>query len=108
MVSANELLRFPLDEVLVLAEGQYPIRARHIRYYEDRHFAPIERARAGRALSKVQKLGSHEPSAEAVKLSGLAATREVTDAAEKLPAATAVFREIAHAAKGKRRLPARV
>lgn len=38
LISANELLRFPLDEVLVLPEGQYPIRARHVRYYEDRHF----------------------------------------------------------------------
>ena len=108
LVSANELLRFPLDEVLVLAEGQYPIRARHIRYYEDRHFAPIERARSGRMLSKVQKLGSHGISAGAVKLSGLAVTGAVSDAEEKLPAATAVFRGIAQAAKGKRRLPARV
>lgn len=108
LVSANELLRFPLDEVLVLAEGQYPIRARHIRYYEDRHFAQIERARVGRTLSKVQTVGSHAPSAGAVKLSDLAPTEAVSEAEEKLPAATAVFREIAQAAKGKRRLPTRV
>ena len=108
LVSANELLRFPLDEVLVLAEGQYPIRARHIRYYEDRHFAPIERARSGRTLSKVQTFGSNGLSAGAVKLSGLAATGAVSDAEGKLPVATAVFREITQAAKGKRRLPVRV
>jgi type IV secretion system protein VirD4 len=46
LISANELLRFPLDEVLVLPEGQYPIRARHVRYYEDKHFRPIDQARA--------------------------------------------------------------
>src|SRR3989338_1155224 len=45
LISANEVLRFPLDEVLVLPEGQYPIRARHIRYYEDRHFGLIDQAR---------------------------------------------------------------
>ncbi|OHC56227.1 MAG: hypothetical protein A3D16_19015 [Rhodobacterales bacterium RIFCSPHIGHO2_02_FULL_62_130] len=45
LISANELLRFPLDEVLVLPEGQYPIRARHVRYYEDRHFGLIDQAR---------------------------------------------------------------
>lgn len=46
LISANELLRFPLDEVLVLPEGQYPIRAGHVRYYEDRWFRPIETAKA--------------------------------------------------------------
>jgi type IV secretion system protein VirD4 len=50
LISANEVLRFPLDEVLVLAEGQYPIRARHVRYYEDLHFGPIDRARKGVVL----------------------------------------------------------
>lgn len=50
LVSANELLRFPLDEVIILPEGQYPIRARHIRYYADRHFGPIESARQGLEL----------------------------------------------------------
>ena len=108
LVSANELLRFPLDEVLVLPEGQYPIRARHIRYFEDRHFAPIDRARSNRALSKVLTAGRQGASGGAVKLSNLTPTGEVPDAADRLPAATAVFREIAQAAKGKRRLPARV
>ena len=50
LVSPSELLRFPLDEVLILPEGQYPIRAQHIRYYEDRQFAPLDRARQGRGL----------------------------------------------------------
>ena len=50
LVSASELLRFPLDRVLVLAEGQYPIKAHHIRYYEDRHFRAIDEARRGHAL----------------------------------------------------------
>lgn len=50
LISASELLRFPLDKVLVLAEGQYPIMAHHIRTYEDRHFQTIEAARIGQEL----------------------------------------------------------
>ena len=50
LVSSSELLRFPLDKVLVLAEGQYPIMAHHIRSYEDRHFRAIDEARKGHAL----------------------------------------------------------
>ena len=50
LVSSSELLRFPLDKVLVLAEGQYPIMAHHIRSYEDRHFRAIDEARNGHAL----------------------------------------------------------
>ena len=47
LISPSELARFPLDKVIVLAEGQYPIMAEHIRYYADEHFRPIEDARAG-------------------------------------------------------------
>ena len=47
LISPSELARFPLDRVIVLAEGQYPIMAEHIRYYADAHFRPIEDARAG-------------------------------------------------------------
>lgn len=50
LISPAELLRFPLDKVLVLPEGQYPIRAEHIRYYADRHFAAIDQAREGHVL----------------------------------------------------------
>ena len=50
LISASELLRFPLDKVLVLAEGQYPIMAHHIRYYEDKYFRTIEAAGKGQAL----------------------------------------------------------
>ena len=50
LISASELLRFPLDKVLVLAEGQYPIMANHIRYYEDSHFKDINEAREGHDL----------------------------------------------------------
>ena len=69
LISANELLRFPLDEVLVLPEGQYPIRARHVRYYEDRHFGPIHRTRMmiGHAILK-RPIGLVAPSSP-VKLS---------------------------------------
>ncbi|WP_226561865.1 type IV secretory system conjugative DNA transfer family protein [Salipiger thiooxidans] len=50
LISPGKLLQFPLDQVLVLPEGQYPIQAHHIRYYEDHHFAAIEAARHGHAL----------------------------------------------------------
>lgn len=50
LISASELLRFPLDRVLVLAEGQYPIMAHHIRYFQERHFRAIDEARKGHAL----------------------------------------------------------
>jgi type IV secretion system protein VirD4 len=50
LVSPAELLRFPLDKVLVLPEGQYPIKADHIRYYADRHFEEIDKARQGHSL----------------------------------------------------------
>lgn len=50
LVSPGKLLQFPLDQVLILPEGQYPIQAHHIRYFEDHHFADIEKARHGHAL----------------------------------------------------------
>jgi type IV secretion system protein VirD4 len=50
LISPGKLLRFPLDQVLIQPEGQYPILAHHIRYYEDHHFAEIEKAREGHAL----------------------------------------------------------
>ncbi|PZX12492.1 type IV secretion system protein VirD4 [Palleronia aestuarii] len=50
LISPAEILRFPLDRVLVLPEGQYPILAHHIRYFEDHHFECIYAARAGHDL----------------------------------------------------------
>ncbi|MEO1986429.1 MAG: type IV secretory system conjugative DNA transfer family protein [Martelella sp.] len=50
LISPSKLLRFPLDKVLILPEGQYPIKADHVKYYEDRHFAPIDKARIGHKL----------------------------------------------------------
>jgi type IV secretion system protein VirD4 len=107
LISANELLRFPLDEVLVLPEGQYPVRARHIRYYEDRHFAPIDRARAGMSAVGVAQGNRQKPANVAVKLSNLVPSAEGSDLAERLPEATAGFQELARAAKGKRTMPER-
>jgi type IV secretion system protein VirD4 len=107
LISANELLRFPLDEVLVLPEGQYPIRARHIRYYEDRHFAPIDRARAGRSVVNLAQANRQTSGNVAVKLSNLVVAVVASNIAERLPEATAGFQELARAAKGKRRLPER-
>ena len=108
LISANELLRFPLDEVLVLPEGQYPIRARHIRYYEDRHFGPIDRARSSVGVAKILEFAAGEAAGSAVRLSNLAGPApETAGIAERLPEATAGFPEIAKAAKAKRRLPER-
>ena len=50
LISPSEILRFPLNEVLILPVGQFPIRASHIRYYEDTYFAPINAAREGHEL----------------------------------------------------------
>jgi type IV secretion system protein VirD4 len=107
LISANEVLRFPLDEVLVLPEGQYPIRARHIRYYEDRHFAPIDRARKGKALPTIQGSGAAGRQAPVGKLSGLAMSAGRADA-EVFGDAALAFQAIAESAKLKRKLPARV
>ena len=107
LISANEVLRFPLDEVLVLPEGQYPIRARHIRYYEDRHFAPIDRARKGKALPTALRNRAEGSQVAVGKLSGLAASAERADA-EVFGEASRVFQAIAKSAKSQRKLPARV
>lgn len=44
LISANELSRFPMDEVLVVPEEQYPIRLQHVRHFEDRYSGLIETA----------------------------------------------------------------
>ncbi|NJN35741.1 MAG: type IV secretory system conjugative DNA transfer family protein [Nitrospiraceae bacterium] len=107
LISANEVLRFPLDEVLVLPEGQYPIRARHIRYYEDWHFGPIDKARKGKLLPKIQGSGAVGRQIAVGKLSGLAGSAERADA-EVFGEAARVFQAIAKSAKSVRKLPARV
>lgn len=106
LISANELLRFPLGEVLVLPEGQYPIRAQHIRYYEDRHFGPIDRARKGKALPTTRGSGADGRQVAVGKLSGLAASVERADA-EVFGEAARVFQSIAESAKRARKVPAR-
>ncbi|HBD90660.1 MAG: hypothetical protein A2092_12810 [Rhodobacteraceae bacterium GWE1_64_9] len=107
LISANELLRFPLDEVLILPEGQYPIRARHIRYYEDGHFAPIDRARQqvpGPQFPAKQTTGERAPPA---RLAAFAAVEDAAEGQAKVAAATEGFQAIATAAKSGRRLPRR-
>jgi type IV secretion system protein VirD4 len=106
LISANELLRFPLDEVLVLAEGQYPIRTRHVRYYEDWHFGPIDRARIGKALPKTSANRAHFGESAIGKLSGFATSGDHRDV-ELFGEATLVFQAMANGAKIKRKLPSR-
>jgi type IV secretion system protein VirD4 len=107
LISANEVLRFPLNQVLVLPEGQYPIRARHIRYFEDRHFAPIDRARKGKGLPSIPGSGAVGRQIAVGKLSGLAASAGQADA-EVFGEAARVFRAIAESAKHTRKVPTRV
>ena len=69
LVSGAETLRLDTSKVLILPEGQYPILADRITYYEDEHFARIDRARQGHDLPwppavapempRVRKLGAH-------------------------------------------------
>jgi type IV secretion system protein VirD4 len=106
LISANEVLRFPLDEVLVLPEGQYPIRARHIRYYEDRHFGPIDRARKGKVLPSAREDVANCGHAVVGKLSGFAASADRADS-EVFGEAARVFQAIAKSAKSQRKLPVR-
>lgn len=96
LISANELLRFPLDEVLVLPEGQYPIRARHVRYYEDRWFGPIEQAQVGKRLLAAADLRS---SCEAFPNAALSNFMSDSDTFLGLNGAIADFSRLASEAK---------
>ncbi|MGQ0563554.1 MAG: type IV secretory system conjugative DNA transfer family protein [Gemmobacter sp.] len=107
LISANELLRFPLDEVLVLPEGQYPIRARHIRYFEDRHFGPIDRARQRKQLPLVAPGGATSTAPLAASLSTLRPQGVGGEGPATIVAATNAFQDIAALASKKRRLPQR-
>lgn len=61
LLSDGHLLNeFPKDKVLILAEGQYPILAHHIVYYQDTHFAPIDGAR-GKHLLPYPPLDDERP-----------------------------------------------
>jgi len=100
LISANELLRFPLDEVLVLAEGQYPIRARHVRYFEDRHFGPIDRARTKPGQVGVQKIPENRNFQAAATLSNFAAPAgQSAVLLEQLPQAAAAFARMSRTAR---------
>lgn len=44
LISAQELLRFPKNEVILMPRGGYPIRARRIAWYEHRYFGQIKEA----------------------------------------------------------------
>lgn len=108
LVSSGELLRFPLDKVLILAEGQYPIKADHIRYYEDTHFAPIDAARK-RHLLPYPPLDHERKHPVVAKLSNIAQAKkpDMTES-EQLQAidkANAGLDAIKAAARAKRRPP---
>jgi type IV secretion system protein VirD4 len=107
LISANEVLRFPLDEVLVLPEGQYPIRAQHVRYYEDRWFEPIDRARRESAQQAIWR--PEDPSGQVALglLSGFAAPASLTNLTE-INKAVQTFQAIAQSATSRRKLPDRV
>jgi type IV secretion system protein VirD4 len=96
LISANELLRFPLDQVLVLPEGQYPIRARHVRYYEDRHFGPIDRARKGVVLHDRNFLRPTVGTPSVALMRSLITNGDLGDSLGK---ASAAFAKLSQAAK---------
>jgi type IV secretion system protein VirD4 len=96
LISANELLRFPLDEVLVLPEGQYPIRAQHVRYYEDRWFGPIEQARKGVVLRALKFKMPVSNTAEVAMLTNFTTS---SDAGSALRDSTAAFHHLSQTAK---------
>ena len=96
LISANELLRFPLGEVLVLPEGQYPIRARHVRYYEDRHFGPIDRARKGVVLHDRNFLRPTVGTPGVALMGSLIPNGDLSDSMGK---ASAAFAKLSQAAK---------
>jgi type IV secretion system protein VirD4 len=98
LISANELLRFPLDEVLVLPEGQYPIRARHVRYYDDRHFAPIDRARKSVVPNYVKYM---EPSAGTPEVALMTRFIAHSDIGNSLGTAKVAFNNLSLAAKSR-------
>ena len=109
LISPAELLRFPLDKVLVLPEGQYPIRAEHIRHYQDRHFAAIDLARQGHALpypppaappsSKPRKITLEEPERNQPR----ALSMKTSEIASAVEAAKVVFEDIGARANAKPR-----
>ena len=100
LISANELLRFPLDEVLVLPEGQYPIRARHVRYFEDRHFGPIDQARKSVFLPSPRFTSQSEGRPEVALMRSLIGRGDIGDSLGK---ATAAFTKLSQAAKSGRK-----
>lgn len=112
LVSPSELLRFPLDKVLILAEGQYPIKADHIRYYEDSHFAPIDKAR-GKHLLPYPPLESERKKTKVPKITALGKPKEppASDAekAQKLGNLSSNMKEISASARArpKRKSPQR-
>lgn len=98
LISVNELLRFPLDEMIILPEGQYPIRARHIQYFADRHFWPIERAHQGLRLPYPGERAAEEMPT-AVRMSDLVKAKSdsaeyITLQAAKVAAATVAFSDL--------------
>lgn len=50
LVTPEDMLRFPLDKVIVLSKGLAPIKADHIRYYEDEYFLKLVKSQNGFSL----------------------------------------------------------
>lgn len=44
LISAQQLRRFPRNEVILMPRGGYPIRARHIKWFDHWYFGRIEKA----------------------------------------------------------------
>lgn len=104
LISAQELRRFPKNEVILMPRGGYPIRAGHITWYRHRYFGQIDEA-----------LPNHPPiypHRQAVARLPFAKVRKLQDAVEGYGgaldrAATVLAREPKAPDRARRRTPAR-
>ncbi|WP_417725778.1 type IV secretory system conjugative DNA transfer family protein [Salipiger sp.] len=99
LISPGKLLRFSLDQVLVLPEGQYPIKTHHIRYYEDHHFAAIEAARQGHALPYPPLTA--KPKRKVASLAQIAQVEEAVETCQQYGARFVEMRARAEAGRSK-------
>ena len=56
LVTQDDMLRFPLDKVIIQTKGQSPIKADHIRYFEDPYFIQLMKSQNGFSLPYPENL----------------------------------------------------
>ena len=58
LVTQDDMLRFPLDKVIIQTKGQSPIKADHIRYFEDPYFIKLMKSQNGFSLPYPENLNA--------------------------------------------------